>query len=248
MTLLLILFSPLILFLLISLTTLKWRNKWKLILLFGKKGSGKSTYLAKMAMKYLSRGWNVYSNMPDMIIPGVRVFDIQHLGDFVPPENSLLLCDEVGMIWDNRDYRKFKPSVRDFFKLQRHYKVLVYLASQSFDIDKKLRDLTDSMILVINVLNVFSIGKTIRRTVTLTEPTSEAESRIAESLKFNPFWNWKYTYIPRWAKYFQSFKVPDTPKLPYDEIICNNPDKIIRKMQKDRARLLSKNAKNIQKV
>lgn len=241
MTLLLIVFSPVLLFLLISLLTMKWRNKWRLVMVFGKKGSGKSTYLVKLAVKYLSKGWLVYSNMPDMMIPGVRVFNTDHIGDFIPPENSLLLCDEVGMVWDNRDYKKFKPSVRDFFKLQRHYKVMVYLASQSYDIDKKLRDLCDSMILSVNVLNVFSIGKTIRRTVTLTEPTSEAESRIAESLKFNPFWSWKYTYIPKWAKYFSSFTVPPMPELPFDEIVCSCPDRQLRKMEKARNKSIARN-------
>lgn len=234
MVLLLIVFSPFLFILVVSLLTLKWRNKWKLIMVFGKKGSGKSTYLVKLAYQHMCKGWNVYSNMPDMMIPGVRVFNTDHIGDFVPPANSLLLCDEVGMVWDNRDYKNFKPAVRDFFKLQRHYKVKVYLASQSYDIDKKLRDLCDSMILSVNVLNVFSIGKTIRRAVTLTDPTSEAESRIAESLKFNPFWNWKYTYIPKWAKYFASFTVPDMPELPFYEIVCSNPSKQIIKMEKQR--------------
>ena len=52
------------------------------------------------------------------------------------------------MIWDNRHFKDFKPEVRDWFKLQRHYRVKVYLFSQTFDIDKKLRDLTDDMFLI----------------------------------------------------------------------------------------------------
>lgn len=221
MIVLAIIFCPVLLLLIVGLITKKWRNPWKLYLVFGKKGSGKSTYLVKLAVKYLKKGYNVYTNMEDMVIPGVRLIDIQQLGEFVPEANSLLLVDEVGMIWDNRNFKNFKPEVRDFFKLQRHYKVLVYLASQTFDIDKKLRDLTDGMILNINVLNVFTIGKTISRKITLTESTSEAESRIAENLKFRPFWSWKYTYIPKWAKMFQSFVIPDMPKLPYRDIISN---------------------------
>ena len=66
---------------------------------------------------------------------------------------------------------------------------------------------------------MLTIGKTITRRITLTESTSEAESRIAENLKFKPFWNWKYTYIPKWSKYFDSFQIPDLPKLPYREIV-----------------------------
>lgn len=233
MTLFIILLSPLALILVISLITRKWANPWKLYLVFGKKGSGKSTYLVKLAIRYMKKGFFVYSNMPDMMIPGVRLIDTDLLGDFVPVAHSLLLIDEVGMIWDNRNYKNFKSSVRDFFKLQRHYKVITYLASQTFDIDKKLRDLTDGMILNINVLNVLSVGKVIRRHVTLTEPTSEAESRIAEVLKFAPFWSWKFTVIPRYAKYFNSYVVPNVPQIHFTEVINNNPDKQIKKMLKE---------------
>ena len=236
MIILLIIFAPVLLIFLVLLITRRWMNPYKLYLVFGKKGSGKSTYLCRLAFKYMKKGYAVYTNMYDMMIPGVRLFDIDQLGDFVPCQNSLLLLDEVGMIWDNRNYKNFKPSVRDFFKLQRHYKVICYLASQTFDVDKKLRDLTDGMILNINVLNVFSLGKTIRRHITLTQSTSEAESRIAEDLKFTPFWNWHLTYIPKWAKLFNSYDVPELPLLPFSEIINNNPSKMLLSLQKPRKR------------
>ena len=245
MFLLILIFGPFVLVLLIGLITRKWRNPWKLFLVFGKKGSGKSTYLAKLAVKYQLKGYSVYTNMTDMCVPGVRLIDIDDLGEFVPVSNSLLLVDEVGMIWDNRNFKNFRPEVRDFFKLQRHYKVLVYLASQTFDIDKKLRDLTDGMILNINVLNVFTIGKTIARKITLTESTSEAESRIAEDLKFKPFWNWKYTYIPKWSKFINSFEVPDMPKLPYTEIVNSRAEEQLKKLRKPRIKQNKKKPLNM---
>ena len=231
MVFLLVCLSPVFLVFLILLITKKWMNPYRLYLVFGKKGSGKSTYLVKLAIKYQKKGFIVYTNMPDMMVNGVRYFDIDNLGEFVPIAHSLLLVDEVGMIWDNRNFKNFKPSVRDFFKLQRHYKVITYLASQTFDIDKKLRDLTDGMILNVNVLNVFSIGKTIKRKITLTESTSEAESRIAEDLKFTPFWNWKYTYIPKWSKYFNSYEAPALPELPFKEIVCADAKKQLKRLK-----------------
>lgn len=200
-----------------DLCTRKYLNIYKLYLVFGKKGSGKSTYLVKLAVKHLKKGWVVYTNMEELFIPGVRHFNIQHLGDFIPDSHSLLLLDEVGMIWDNRDYKNFRTPVRDFFKLQRHYKVKVYLASQTFDVDKKIRDLTDGMFLHQNVARVFTVGKRITRKVVVTESTSEAESRIAEDLVICPFWDWTFTFIPRWSKYFDSHAVPDLPKLDYIE-------------------------------
>lgn len=196
-------------------TTRKYLNPYKLYLVFGKKGSGKSTYLVKLARKHLKKGWIVYTNMEELFMPGVRHFEIKHLGDFVPEAHSLLILDEVGMIWDNRDYKTFKPQVRDFFKLQRHYHVKVYMASQTFDVDKKLRDLCDGMYLHSNFVRVFTLGKRITRRVVITESTSEAESRISEDLKICPFWEWTLTYIPRWAKFFDSHAIPDKPHLRY---------------------------------
>jgi hypothetical protein len=198
-----------------DLATRKYLNPYKLYLVFGKKGSGKSTYLVKLARKHLKKGWIVYTNMEELFMPGVRHFEIKHLGDFVPEAHSLLLLDEVGMIWDNRDYKTFKPQVRDFFKLQRHYHVKVYMASQTFDVDKKLRDLCDGMYLHSNFARVFTLGKRITRRVVITESTSEAESRISEDLKICPFWEWTLTYIPRWAKFFDSHAIPDKPHLRY---------------------------------
>lgn len=200
-----------------NFTTRKYLNPYKLYLVFGKKGSGKSTYLVKLARQYMKRGWIVYTNMEELFIPGVRHFNIQHLGDFVPEAHSLLLLDEVGMIWDNRDYKTFKPQVRDFFKLQRHYHVLVYMASQTFDVDKKLRDLCDGMFLHKNVARVFTLGKRITRKVIITEAVGDAESRISENLVMCPFWDWTLTYIPKYAKYFDSHSIPDKPYLEYTE-------------------------------
>lgn len=215
-----------LLFLLVALpvvwnfATRKYLNPYKLYLVFGKKGSGKSTYLVKLAAKYLKKHkgtYKVYTNMDELYIPGVRHFDIQHLGDFVPEADSLLLLDEVGMVWDNRDYKLFKPCVRDFFKLQRHYHVLVYMASQTFDVDKKLRDLCDGMFLHSNFARVFTLGKRITRKVVITESTSEAESRISEDLVMLPFGDWTLTYIPKYAKYFDSHVIPPKPYLEYRE-------------------------------
>lgn len=215
--LLLIVGIPVALLFIIKLITKRFANPYKLCLVFGKKGSGKSTYLIKLALKYMKKKFTVYTNMEDCMIDGVRIFDTKHLGDYVPCENAVLLIDEAGMIWDNRDFKSFRPQVRDYFKYQRHYKTIIFLASQTFDVDKKIRDLTDNMILFTCILNVFSLGRPIRKKITLTESTSEAESRIAENLKFKGLFSWKITYIPKYSKYFDSFNLPEKPELPYKQ-------------------------------
>lgn len=210
------------LILIFNRVTLRFLNPYKLYLIFGKKGSGKSTRLVQLALKYTTspkyrkRGFVVYSNMPDLAILGARYIDPDNLGDFIPESNSIMLLDEVGMIWDPRDFKAFKPAVRDFFKLQRHYKVIVFMASQSFDVDKKIRDVTDGMFLHTNFLRVFSLGRQIRRKIVLTEAVADRPSQISENLKFTLLSGWSITYIPKYARYFDSHIVPDLPKLPFE--------------------------------
>lgn len=195
----------------------KFKNPYKLYMIFGKKGSGKSSYLAKLALKYKRKHYNVYTNMDDLSISGIRFIDAKTLGEFVPESNSVILLDEVGMLYDNRNYKEFKPAVRDFFKLQRHYKCIVYLASQSFDIDKKLRDLTDEMYLCTCVSGIYGIIRPITKKITLTEASSFGESRIADNLAFRPIFSWKVNYLPKYAKYFQSFNLPEHKYLEYQK-------------------------------
>ena len=193
----------------------KYKNPYKLFMVFGKKGSGKSAFLVRQAIKYQKKGYIVYTNMSDCCLENIRIIDPDTLGEFVPCADSCLLLDEVGMLYDNRNFKNFKPAVRDFFKLQRHYRVVCFLASQTFDIDKKLRDLTDEMYLISNIATVMSLVRPIRKTVTLTEATAEGESRIAENLKFRFFMSWRIYFIPSMIKYFQSFIAPEKPLLKY---------------------------------
>ena len=191
-------------------------NPYKLYMVFGKKGSGKSTYLCKLAKSYQKKKYIVYTNMTDCKIPGVRLIDPEKLGDFVPEPRSCVLLDEVGMLYDNRNFKSFKPSVRDFFKLQRHYHCVVYLASQSFDVDKKLRDLTDRMFLVNALFPWLSLIRPITKKIGLVEASSQGESRIVDNLKFGSIFSWKFIFIPKYIKSFDSFLAPEKPYLEYE--------------------------------
>lgn len=210
-------------FLVIFILTLKYRrfqSPYKLTMVFGKKGSGKTSYFVKLALHYHKKGYTVYTNISDITFPWLRQFDVSDLGKYIPDSNSCLLIDEAGTVFDNRHFKSFSDETRDFFKLQRHYKCVVYLASQSYDIDKKLRDLTDNMILCQTFLPWLSLRRPIKRTITLTEASSFGESRIADNLKFRWVFAWRFTYLPRYAKHFNSFKAPLKPALPYKSAEC----------------------------
>ena len=61
--------------LLYSFAVRKYKNPYKLFMVFGKKGSGKSSYLIRKAIEYQKKGYVVYTNMSDCCLAGVRIID-----------------------------------------------------------------------------------------------------------------------------------------------------------------------------
>lgn len=197
----------------------KYNNPHKLIFIFGKKGAGKSTYMVSLMLRHLKRGWHVYTNMDDVNIPSVRLFDVADLTTFVPEPHSVLFIDEGGLIWNNRDFKKFDKGYMEFFKLQRKYKCKVYINSQDFDIDKKIRQLTDSMVLMHSIASCIGLIRPIKRTVTLVEASAQAESRIADNLKFGSILSWHFIWLPSYFKYFDSYAAPHREPVPFREVL-----------------------------
>lgn len=198
--------------------TIKYWNPYKLVMVFGKKGSGKTTFLTKVAVQAIRKGKKVYSTS---YVPGAIPFDVEKVGFYTFPHDSVILIDEVGMIWDNRDFKRFRPEVRDYFKLQRQYRNKVYLFSQTFDIDVKLRNLTDEMYKCECWFGWLSVARKIKRKVVIVEPTGDSEGRIAEGFELQPIllslFGLKtciFTFIPHWAKYFKSYNPKELPLMP----------------------------------
>ena len=183
--------------------TRKYLNPYKLIFVFGKKGSGKTTYLTKIAISELRKGKKVYSTIE---IPGTYLFDITQVGKMTFPPESVVLCDEIGMVWDARDFAKFPKSVRDFFKYQRQYKLKVYLFSQTFDVDKKIRDLCDEMWLLTNFCRIWSMHRRIIKKIGI-KTAVDGSSTLTDDYKFDSplFGGLKFIFIPRWVVYFKSY-------------------------------------------
>lgn len=215
----------------------KYRNEYKLIMIFGKKGCGKTTTLNKLAIRYLRKGWQVFSTDYIQGTFQIKPEDFGHVNipqkqfsfssedknlsdpkkrrkKLDPPVKAVVLVDEVGLIWHARDWKSFDKKVREYLKLQRHYHVRIYLCSQSFDVDKSVRDLCDEMWLLVNVLNIFSYGKRIIKSFDIVQATAESPSTLVENLKFDslffaPFGSRMLTYIPKYAKFFDSFEAPE---------------------------------------
>ena len=213
-------------------STSKFLNPYKLIFVFGKKGSGKSTLLQKISYQYVGKGGTVYSTeVPDIgqNVPIkkkkhrrkteedeqpfhiIRKIDPKKIYEYQFPPKSCIFIDEVSLIWDTRNFKNMDPKVVAWFRYQRHYKCRVYLFSQSFDIDKKLRDLCDEMYIVNKFARVLVRAKRIIRKPVVVHPSPEAPARIDEDLVVDGplmaiFGGRLYASIPHWAKTYDSFK------------------------------------------
>ena len=196
----------------------KYNNPNKLIFIFGKKGSGKSTYMVYLMLKHLKKGWNVYTNMEDVNIPGVRIFPTDQLKSCAPDPHSVLFIDEGGLIWDNRGFKSFDKGYTEFFKLQRKYKCKVYINSQDFDIDKKIRQLTDSMVLMSSIAGCIGVIRPILRKVALVEASAQGESRIADNLRFGSLFSFRFLWLPSYFRYFDSFAAPWRPSVDFRSV------------------------------
>ena len=226
---------------------------WKINLIVGKKGSGKSTYAAAIMLKYINakvleystecKCWNlipltIYTNM-HVMIPGVRyIKDADKLGKYIPPPYSVLLLDEVNTIpgWDNRDFKDTPKELIEFFRYCRQHRVILYCFTQSYDIDKKARSQTDRVSLCKKVLGVFTMIRKIDKWVDIDTNRLDADQQIVDQIKFAPWWipgNVKFLWIPKYTSFFNSY---NPPVKPYFNYIVETPVQIqenkIQKIQK----------------
>ncbi len=162
------------------LVTRNYVNPYKLIFVFGKKGSGKSTLLTKLAIQYSRKKWTVFTT--ENIPCTHNISDPRQIFCMNFPEKSCIFIDEVSLIWDNRDFKNMDKRVIEWFRYQRHHKCRVYFFSQTFDIDKKLRDLADDMYLVNKFLRVFVVAKHIVRKPVVVHPGPDSPARIDDDM------------------------------------------------------------------
>lgn len=133
---------------------------------------------------------------------------------------SKIYIDEVNLIkgFDNRDFKNMDKRILEWFRLQRHYKVSVYLFSQTFDVDRKIRSLCDDMFIVQKFARVFVIARHVVRKPVIVHPQGDAPASIQDDiiedgLLLAPFGGMQLAFIPYWAKRFDSFKHYHKPSI-----------------------------------
>ena len=91
--------------------------------------------------------------------------------------------------------------------------MILKILSQTFDIDLKLRNLTDEMYLLSNCFRVFSVARRISKKITIKE-CADGTSTLSDTYEFYPllFGGLKFTFIPRYTSFYKSY---DPKKLAY---------------------------------
>lgn len=212
-----------LIFLLFSFLSSRYDNPYKFYMHIGKKGSGKSTTLAALAAGYKKKKWRVFCT--ERGIKNTEYISSDIIGDYWFPERSVILIDEIGLIWHSRSFSEkgfntnFKK-VRAWAKMSRHNKCIVHAFSQSFDIDKGLRDLADVIYIHSVIFNLFGVQRTVARRIALNKTGADGiSSGISEEYYFAPGFGRSallIRFLPKYRKLFNSFCRLDLPPLPSD--------------------------------
>lgn len=178
---------------------------------------GKTTLATKYAIQHQKKGHQCYSNFE---LFGAYRIDRDTFGFFNVPKNSAIFLDEVSLWFSNRDFKTFKKEWEEYYRLSRKRKVYIYMFSQSWDVDKKIRDICDELYILDKWFNVISVAKKINRSIVLHQALDEdgnkengTENFISEDFKFSSPFSWQFTFIPRWVKFFNSFEAPYLPPI-----------------------------------
>ena len=190
------------------LPSLKFNNPYTLTLLLGKKGCGKTTFLSKLAYKYNKMGWTVYSTFEckdcyKIDYSDIGTYDlVDYKNNPSSPSKILLLVDEINLVWDNRSYKDFKQDVNAWLIQMRKYHIKCFMCSQTYTCDKKIRDLSDDIYLMVR-LGCLTVCKKVNKFLTIREDGSGEGSNVAEGMEFEKFFKPKarlFTYIPYWVR------------------------------------------------
>jgi len=186
---------------------------------FGLPGCGKSTFLAQIARKYIKKGVRVFC-LRDYPIDGCYLFDWSDLGNYDMSE-SLILIDEISLYADNRDFKTFIKSVKQYFILHRHYYCDVIWCTQQYDgVDRKVRELTTCLYYV-KTLGKISYAMRVDRFIHIHKEEKEIRtgyklSNIFSLIFFFLTRSLKICFRPKYYKYFDSFIAPELPKKDFE--------------------------------
>lgn len=182
---------------------------------FGLPGSGKTTYLTMIAQRELRRirkGKSKYKRvLTNFYCGGCDRLDPLQLSSERPCD-SLVLIDEITLLFDSRDFKKFNL-YKDFFIYHRHANNdIIYFCQQWDGVDKKIRDMTVCLFRVKRI-GPFSCATLIYRIFEIDKDRHEVVFGYRFPTLFEklfPFIKTIYwCFRPLYYKYFDSYELPD---------------------------------------
>lgn len=195
---------------------------------FGSPGAGKTTEACKMMKNNTKSYDHIYCNFDlseDFSIG--KTVDLKDLGLWTFPDHSYIAIDEAGIEYNNRKFKTLPQYTIEWFKLHRHYRCDVDIFSQSFeDMDVTLRRLA-TQYWYMRKIGPVTLLRRVYKFVTVDENTHQIIDgyRMEKGLWlllqplrllglgyiFPQLKGWKFTYRPKYYKYFDSYAHPDLP-------------------------------------
>ena len=194
----------------------KWSSNYQLYFLFGLKGAGKTSLMAKKMLRYMAAGYTIYTDIEGVQIPGVRLINVRDLSTYKPVPKCAIFLDEIGLSQNNRDFKNFDAGLREFYAKSRHFQAVIWANSQSFDADKWIRNRTDRFFFCQKIAGCISLARPIVQVAKPNDMTSpNCDSPVLQYYKWGKFSQWQLTWLPKYARLFDSFSVPDREEIAY---------------------------------
>lgn len=216
------------LFLVFDYFTRPYVNRYQINFLVGKPSAGKTLTLVKIAHDAFKKGFHVFSteqyripvkvNRHEKIIMETIPINAQTLYRYQFPPRSVVLLDEVGLIYNNRNWKSFDERLKKSWKLYRHDRTSYWIASQNLDADKVLRDLVTQYWLLERKFRIFTIARRLRAKQQVVQPTADSPGTIQDGFVEDPkfmrpvFGGMMITFIPKWIHCYDSYEIPDEMK------------------------------------
>lgn len=181
----------------------------------GVPGSGKTTFAAYLAKKRLKKAKKkkcsslVLSNVP---LKGSYKVVKSDIGKY-EIKDCLLIIDEAGIDYNNRNFKTFNDDETYFYKFHRHYNVDIAMFSQDFDVDVKLRKLATRLYIVNrSIIPGFIKRKLITKNVGIDTNTKQ----LIDEYKYVLFGT-KWIYAPKLWKMFNTLERKELPKKEWEK-------------------------------